>query len=106
MKFSVQVIVHPDDDGGGAAAVREVFALDRDALAPDTLGLRLAEAQDLLVAVQDTIVAHQVQSAVAAQTACPACGRPRRHKDTRAIVVRSLLVRCACPAPAGGTATR
>ena len=28
MKFSVQVIVHPDDDGGGAAAVREVFALD------------------------------------------------------------------------------
>ena len=60
MKFSVQVIVHPDDDGGAAAAAREVFALDRDALAPDTLGLRLAEAQDLLVAVQDTIVAHQV----------------------------------------------
>ena len=99
MKFSVQVIMHPDDDGGGAAVVREVFALDRDALAPDTLGLRLAEAQDLLVAVQDTIVAHQVQSAVAAQTACPACGRPRRHKDTRAIVVRSLFGALRLPSP-------
>jgi hypothetical protein len=76
-----------------------VFALDRDALAPDTLGLRLAKAQDLLVAVQDTIVAHQVQSAVAAQTACPACGRPRRHKDTRAIVVRSLFGALRLPSP-------
>ncbi len=34
MKFSVQVIVHPDDDCGGPAVVREVFALDRDALTP------------------------------------------------------------------------
>ncbi len=99
MKVSVQVIVHPDDDAAGPAVVREVFALDRDALTPDTLGLRLAEAQDLLVAVQDTMVAHQVQTAVAAQTACPECGYPRRHKDTRTIVVRSLFGVLRLPSP-------
>jgi hypothetical protein len=47
MKLSVQVIVHPDDDSDAAIVVREVFALDRDILAPDTLGLRQGEAQDL-----------------------------------------------------------
>jgi hypothetical protein len=60
MKLSVQIVVHPDD-GQAEPVVREVFALDRDALAPDTLGLRLAEAQDLLAAVQDSVVDQQVQ---------------------------------------------
>jgi hypothetical protein len=51
----VQVIVHPDDDTEASPVVREVFAADRDDLAPDTLGLQLAEAKDLLAAVQDTV---------------------------------------------------
>jgi hypothetical protein len=99
MKLSVQVIVHPDDDAEGTSVVWEVFALDRDALAPDTLGLQLAEAQDLLGAVQDTLVAHQVQHAVAAQVECPQCGRARRHKDTRTIMVRSLFGALRLPSP-------
>ena len=36
MKFSVQVIVHPDNDTEASPVVREVFAADRDDLAPDT----------------------------------------------------------------------
>ena len=103
MKVSVQLIVHPDDDAAAAPMVREVFSLDRDGLTPDTLGLQLAEAQDLLVAVQDTLITHQVRDAVAAQVPCPHCGRPRRHKDTRAIVVRSLFGALRLPSPAGGT---
>jgi hypothetical protein len=99
MKVSVQVIVHPDDDGEGTTVVREVFTLDRDDLAPDTLGLQLSEAQDLLAAVQDTLVAHQVQRAVAAQVACPHCGKARRHKDTRTIVARSLFGRLSLDSP-------
>jgi len=79
--------------------VREVLALDRDGVAPDTLGLRLAEAKDLLVAVQDTMVAHQVSTAVAAQIACPRCGRARRHKDQHTIVVRSLFGTLRLPSP-------
>ena len=99
MKVSVQLIVHPDDDAAAAPMVREVFSLDRDGLTPDTLGLQLAEAQDLLVAVQETLITHQVRDAVAAQVPCPHCGRPRRHKDTRAIVVRSLFGALRLPSP-------
>jgi hypothetical protein len=99
VKVSVQLIVHPDDDAAAAPMVREVFSLDRDGLTPDTLGLQLAEAQDLLVAVQDTLITHQVRDAVAAQVPCPHCGRPRRHKDTRAIVVRSLFGALRLPSP-------
>ena len=71
--------------------VREVFAVDRDALATDTLGLHLSEAQDLLAAVQDTMVTHQVSTALSAQVACPHCGRARRHKDSRPLVMRTLF---------------
>ena len=99
MKFSVQVIVHPDDDTEASPVVREVFTLDRDDLAPDTLGLQLGEAKDLLAAVQDTLVEQQVSAAITRQVACPDCGRARRHKDTRTIVVRSLFgaLRLASP---------
>jgi hypothetical protein len=41
----------------------------------------------------------QVSAAIARQVACPDCGRARRHKDTRTIVVRSLFgaLRLASP---------
>jgi hypothetical protein len=98
MKLSVQIVVH-SDNGPAEPVVREVFALDRDGLASDTLGLQLAEAQDLLAAVQDSLVDQQVQRAIAAQAPCPYCGRARRHKDTRQIMVRSLfgVLRLASP---------
>jgi hypothetical protein len=91
MKVGVQVIVYPDDDTEASPVVREVFTLDRDDLAPDTLGLQLAEAKNLLAAVQDTMVEQQAKAAIAKQVACRHCGMPRRHKDTRTIVVRSLF---------------
>ena len=99
MKVSVQVIVYPDDDTEASPVVREVFTLDRDDLAPDTLGLQLAEAKDLLAAVQGTMVEQQAKAAIAKQVACRNCGMPRRHKDTRTIVVRSLFgaLRLASP---------
>jgi hypothetical protein len=99
MKFSVQVIVHPDDDTEASPVVREVFTFDRDDLAPGTLGLQLAEAKDLLAAVQDTVAGQQASTAIAKQVACPECGQARRHKDTRTIVVRSLFgaLRLASP---------
>lgn len=78
MKFSVQVIVHPDDDTDASPVVREVFAANRDDLAPDTLGLQLAEAKDLLAAVQHTVAGQQASAAIAKQVACPHCGVPRR----------------------------
>ena len=56
--------------------VGEVFALERGAVTPDTLGLRLGEAKDLLCAVQETVVDAQVKGTLAAQAACPQAGSP------------------------------
>ena len=89
MKVTVQVVLHADDDS--QTVVREVFTLTREALAPDTVGLQLQEANDLLAAVQDTVVEHQVSTALSAQITCPDCGIPRRHKDSRRIVMRTLF---------------
>ena len=83
MKVTVQVVLHGDDDS--QTVVREVFTLTREALAPDTVGLQLQEANDLLAAVQHTVVEHQVSTALSTQVACPDCGIPRRHKDSRRI---------------------
>ncbi|MBV8540964.1 MAG: hypothetical protein JO063_08535 [Pseudonocardiales bacterium] len=93
MKFSVRVVLHADD--GTEAVVHEVFHLDRGALTPENLG----DAKDLLAAVQGTLVTEQVTAGVAAQVGCPRCGRPRRHKDVRGIVVRSLFGTLRLPSP-------
>jgi hypothetical protein len=99
MKVTVQVVVQADDDTDAPSVVREVLSVDRDALAPDTLGLQRGEAMDLLSAVQGALVEEQAKAALATQVACPECGRPRRHKDSRTIVVRSLFgtLRLASP---------
>jgi hypothetical protein len=70
MKVTVQVVLDTDDESC-PTVVREVFSLQRGALTPDTLGLHLAEAKDLLGAVQQTLVEAQAQAAVTARVPCP-----------------------------------
>ena len=77
----------------GTSSASWRFTLHRGALSADTLGLQLAEAKDLLVGVQRVLVEAQAAAALAAQAPCSHshCATPRRHKDTRATVVRSLF---------------
>ena len=89
MKITVQIVLHADDDT--ETVVREAFTVQRGALAPETLGLQLEEAKDLLAAVQDTVVEHQAAAALSAQAVCPNCGHPFRHKDSRLIVMSTLF---------------
>ena len=89
MKITVQVVLHADSDS--ETVVREAFTVQRKALTPDSVVLQLQEAKDLLAAVQDTLVEHQVTTALSAQIRCPDCGIPRRHKDSRRIVMRTLF---------------
>ncbi len=90
MKLTVQVVLHADDET--ETVVSEAFILQREEpLTSDTLGLQLAEAQDLLAAVQDVLVENQVATALSAQVVCPHCGGARRHKDSRPIVMRTLF---------------
>lgn len=89
MRFKVQVVVEADEDA--TPVVREVFAFDRGDLGPASVGLALDEAKDLLGALQEAVVTEQVNKALAEKAPCPTCGRPRRHKDSRQIVLRSLF---------------
>jgi hypothetical protein len=89
MRVRVQVVIDSDDDG--PPVVHEVANVERGDLHIDTLGLQLVEAKDLLQRVQEVVIAEQVQTYLAEQAACPECGRPRRHKDTDTIVMRTLF---------------
>src|SRR5712691_5071417 len=61
--------------------------------------MQLAEAKELLQRVQEVLIDEQVRGCVAEQIACPGCGRPRAHKDSKTIVMRTLFgtVRLASP---------
>ncbi len=92
MRLRVQMVIESDDDADHQApAVHEVAQIDRHALSVDTLGLQLEEAKQLLQKVQSILIDEQVRTSLAQQVACPDCGRPRAHKDTKTIVTRTLF---------------
>jgi hypothetical protein len=111
VRLKVQVVIEGDD--GEAEVVRDAFELKPGALASDTVGLGLAEAKELLAAVQETVVEEQVKVALAAEEACRDCGSRHRHKDCRTIVLRTLFGtlrlrsprwhRCRCTSTPDGT---
>jgi len=74
VKLTVQVVLHADD--GTEAVVREVFTAQREESPGGRhRGLQLAETKDLLAAVQDTLVSHQVSTALSAQVGCRTAGQ-------------------------------
>ncbi|MGH3284115.1 MAG: ISKra4 family transposase, partial [Streptosporangiaceae bacterium] len=89
MKITVRVAVDTGDDT--APADVEVLAIDREDLAIDTAGLHLAEARELLAAVQDVLVTAQVTSALDQYRRCPECERTFRRKDTKKIHLTTLF---------------
>jgi hypothetical protein len=97
MRIRVQVVIEGDEDV--PPEVHDVADLQRADLGTDTLGLQLAEAKELLARVQEVVVDEQVRACLAAKVACLRCGRPRRHKDERSIVLRSLFGTLRLPSP-------
>lgn len=61
------------------------------ALTPVSLGLTLAEAKEILYTLQHQMVAQQVADYQQHQRPCPHCQEPRRAKDHRPIVYRTLF---------------
>ena len=96
MRVSIQVVVESDDVERTA---QEVATVTRTDLRPDTLGLHLDDAKNLLASVQRAVVEQQVAEYLAHQRTCPCCGRPRKHKGEHTILVRTLFgtVRFASP---------
>ena len=63
MKITVRVAVDTGDDTSEPVET-EVLALSRDEVAPDTVSLHLAEAHELLAAVQEALVTAQITRAL------------------------------------------
>jgi hypothetical protein len=89
MKITVQVLVDPED--GTTPTVREVATVERTELTCDTAGLHLAEANQVLAALQEVVVTAQTAAALEQRAHCPACGQAHRHKDRRTVVLRTLF---------------
>lgn len=116
LRFTLTLTTHDDAVEGGAGVGREVATLERGALAPETVGLTLAEAKAILTALQAAIVADQVGAHEAGTRRCEACGAERKLKDRRPLVCRTAFGtarlrparwrRCACGHdPAAGDRT-
>src|SRR5271168_3342694 len=89
MKLKLQLTI--ESDSGEVEMVREVTKLERYALRPETLGLSLSEAKELLLEVQRAMVTHQTTGYVTQQTHCPKCGKIQSHKGKHQIVLRTLF---------------
>jgi hypothetical protein len=96
MKIRVQVVI---ESGRGAPLVEEVAMLERGTLRPEEVGLKLEEAKELLRAVQQTMIAQQVEEYVDQQVHCPECGQPRPRKGKHEIVFRTLFGKLKLPSP-------
>ncbi|MBW4644687.1 MAG: hypothetical protein KME23_17135 [Goleter apudmare HA4340-LM2] len=74
MKVKIQIVV--ESDHGDSQAVQEIMQIERGALQPENLGLKLAEAKTLLQNLQHTLAWKCVQSIA---TDKRPCGRPRNR---------------------------
>ena len=92
--FQIQVIVLTEE---GEKDVREITLLTRGELAPETLGLSLAEGKTILKDLQQIVVAQQVGSFLASQKRCPDCNRRRHSKGYCDLSVRTLFGKVSLP---------
>jgi hypothetical protein len=75
MRIRIQVVIEADQEAT-PVCVEEVACFERGLLSPETLGLRLEEAKQLLAGVQQIMTAQQVEEYVEQQRQCPHCQRP------------------------------
>lgn len=79
----------------------------------DLVGLHLAEAHELLAALQEVLVTTQTEEALNQRRCCAQCGRAYQHKDTKKITLRTLFgtldvdsprwLRCPCHSAASAS---
>jgi hypothetical protein len=111
LRFKLQLVVVAD--AGQQVSVDDLLALDKEHERLEQLGLTLAEAEALLLAVQRQVLDRQIAAFLASRTCCPACGRPRGVKDHKAIIFRTLFGKLElasprwrrCPCRQGGPAS-
>jgi hypothetical protein len=98
MRIRVQVIIESDRETV-PPHVEEVACFERGALLPETLGLRLDEAKQMLASVQQVMTAHQVEDYVEQQRQCPCCQKVLACKGHHQIGVRTLFGKLTLESP-------
>ena len=91
---------------GSDAAMTRLATIERNTLAPETLGLTLAEAKAILTDLQAAIVADQIAAHEIEERRCRGCKAARLVKGHRSLTCRTVfgtiqtealrLRRCAC----------
>jgi hypothetical protein len=79
--------------------VETIAIFQRDELQPETLGITLAEAQDLLTNLQSLVVSQQVAEYHQQQRPCPDCGLERSKKDSKRIIYRTAFGKLKLDSP-------
>jgi hypothetical protein len=97
MKVTIQLVI--ESESGAPPVVQEVAQIERAALHPDTVGLHLDEAKDMLQHIQRAMVEHQVAAYLAQQDVCPDCGQQRHRKGAHSIVLRTVFGTLRLPSP-------
>jgi hypothetical protein len=84
----------------GTSQRHEIGAIERSmSPGPDDLGIRLAEAKELLSQLQMHVVQDQVEHATALDRTCPGCGSRRSLHDHRPRAIDTLFGRIAVREP-------
>ncbi len=91
MKMTLQVVI--EDEDHVPPIVKEVFSLERKNgdLRPETLGLKLDEAKEILAEVQTMMMTTQATRFQQQRSSCPDCGKPYPKKGTHQLTCRTLF---------------
>ena len=95
MKFLVQVICVAE----AAERHQQVFEIERENLAMETLGLSLVESKSLLQGVQEFVVAEQVADDLERRRPCPDCCKRHTSKGQGSIEVKTVFGTVEVPNP-------
>ncbi len=98
MRIRVQVLIESDQEAI-PPHVEEVSCFERDHLSPETLGLRLDEAKQMLAGVQQVMTAQQIEDYVEQQRQCSHCLQPLACKGHHQIGVRTLFGKLTLESP-------
>jgi len=98
MRIRVQVLIESDQEAT-SPRVEEVACFERDQLSPETLGLRLDEAKQLLAGVQQVMTEYQIEEYVKQQRQCSHCGQLLACKGHHQIGIRTLFGKLTLSSP-------
>ena len=99
MRIRVQVLIESDQESAVPLHIEEVACFERDQLTPETLGLRLEEAKQMLAGVQHVMTESQVEEYVEQQRQCPHCQQSLACKGHHQIGVRTLFGKLTLSSP-------